>query len=140
MRGSPLIRAAIAFFIILSLGYPLSRMTGAGDASPAMTTPRPDSASTKTVHIALTFTLPPKSVKVSALGQEIWTETAPAAELEKDLSIAYPAEGVDLRFQVEWPDDAPIAAMRVKLTDPKGDDHEKSVWSKGPADEAVTFP
>lgn len=139
MRGSPLLRAAIAFFIILSLGWPLWQMTRGEDAErlpePVAATDAP-----KEIHLQLTFTRAPKSVKVSHLGNEIWSEAAPVEEIERDLKMLYPDEGVDLRFEIEWPSDAPLAAMRAKLTDPSGSEHEKGVWAKGPADEVLTFP
>jgi hypothetical protein len=47
---------------------------------------------------------------------------------------------VDLQFHIEWSDDAPLAAMRAKLTDPAGDNHEKSLWGKGVVDDVLTFP
>ena len=139
MRGSPLLRAAIAFFILLSLGWPLWQMTHGEDAERA---PEPVAAPAgpKEIHVQLTFTRAPESVKVSHLGKEILRESAPAEEIERDLKLAYPDEGVDLRFEIEWPAGASLAAMRVKLTDPSGEDHEKGVWAKGPADEVLTFP
>ncbi len=141
MRGSPLFRAALAFFIILSLGYPLWRMTGSEPAVPVQTAaPARAEAGPQKIHLQLTFTLPASSFKVLYLGKEIWSESAPGADLEKDLEVAYPKEGIDLHFQIAWPDDAPLAAVRVRLTDPSGETHEKSLWEKGPADEVLTFP
>ena len=34
----------------------------------------------------------------------------------------------------------PLAAARLQLTDPDGNEHVKSIWSRGPADEVLTFP
>ncbi|MEI9895564.1 MAG: hypothetical protein WDN28_17155 [Chthoniobacter sp.] len=88
----------------------------------------------------LTFTTAPKSFVVKHLDEEVWKATAPEADLEKEIALDYPDEGVDLQFHIEWPDDAPVAALRARLTDPAGDTHEKSVWGKGIVDEVVTFP
>ena len=139
MKGSPLLRAALAFFIILSLGWPLWQMTRGDDAERP---PAPVSAPAGPgkIYMQLTFTRAPERVKVSHLGHEIWSESMPAEEIERDLQLAYPEEGVDLRFEIAWPPGAPLAAMRVKLTDPSGGEHEKGVWAKGPADEVLTFP
>ena len=139
MRGSPLLRAAIVFLVILALGYPLWRMTRSSEAE-MPSAPKAAPAVPQELHLQLAFTLPPKSLRVLSLGKEIWQESAAPEEIEKDLKLLYPPEGIDLQFQVDWPDDAPLAAMRVKLTDPAGDEHEKTVWSKGPADEVLTFP
>ena len=138
MRGSPLLRALLAFLAILALGWPLRRLTTAADAPRAQ--PRAAVAGAQEIGLRLTFTLVPKSVKVLHLGQEVWSETAPAAEMERTIELAYPNAGIDLVFQIEWPADAPLAAMRASLTDPAGDAHEKSVWGQGSVDEAVTFP
>jgi len=138
MRGSPLLRAVLAFLAILALGWPLHRLTTAADAPREQ--PKTVVAEAKTIGLRLTFTLAPKSVKVLHLGQEVWSESAPAAELKHTLKLAYPAEGIDLQFQIEWPADAPLAAMRATLTDPDGDPHEHSVWGTSSVDEVVTFP
>lgn len=138
MRGSPLVRALFAFLAILALGWPLWRLTTAADVPREQ--PKPAVVEANGVGLRLTFTLVPKSVKVLHLGQEVWSESAPTAELEHKLKLAYPAEGIDLQFQIEWPADAPLAAMRATLTDPAGDAHEKSVWGTGRTEETVTFP
>lgn len=139
MRGSPLVRALIAFAILLSLGYPLWRLTRAPDAAPAppavavVTGP-------KVVGLHLTFTTAPKTVTVRHLEKDVWAETAPKAEMEREVQLVYPAEGVDLQFHIEWPDEGTLAALRVKFTDPAGDVHEKSIWGKGTVDAVLTFP
>jgi hypothetical protein len=138
MRGSPLLRALLAFLAILALGYPLRRLTVASEAPREQ--PKAIVAEAKEIGLRLTFTLVPKSVKVLHLGKEVWGETAPSAELERTLKLTYPDEGIDLQFLVEWPAEAPLAAMRATLTDPAGDAHEKSVWGQGSVEEVVTFP
>ncbi len=139
MRGSPLLRAAIAFFVLLALGFPLWRLTRASETSDEPARPTPV-AEAKAIHLQLDFTLAPKKVQVLYLGKEIWSETCPAAGMERDLSLVYPDQGVDLQFHVEWPEEAPLAAMRAKLTDPAGDTHDKSLWGTGPTDDVLTFP
>jgi hypothetical protein len=139
MRGSPLLRAAIALFVLLALGFPLWRLTHAAEAPQAQTPPAP-AAEAKAIHLQLDFTLTPKKIQVLHLGKEVWSENAPTAQMERDLKLAYPDQGVDLQFHIEWPDDAPLAAMRAKLIDPAGDTHEKSLWGKGAVDDVLTFP
>ena len=138
MRGSPLLRALLAFLAILALGWPLRRLTGAADAPREQ--PKAAVVAAKEIGLRLVFTLVPKSVKVLHLGREVWSETAPTAEMERTLKLAYPDAGIDLQFQIEWPADAPLAAMRAVLTDPAGEAHEHSVWGQGSAEEVVTFP
>ena len=139
MRGSPLVRAALAFLVILLLGWPLRELTGvspqAGPAQPAAT-----SMLAKEIELQLSFTAIPKAIRVLHLGKEVWREAAPATETERKLRVPFPKEGVDLQFEVEFPDGSPLAAMRVQLTDPAGDTHEKSLWGTGRIDEVLTFP
>jgi hypothetical protein len=141
MRGSPLVRALLAFLAIGLLGWPLWQLTRPQDVEAAAPAPAPAALTIKkAIHLHLTFTATPKSFVVRHLDEEIWKVDAPEAEMEHDVSIEYPDEGVDLQFHIEWPDDGPVAAARVQLTDPAGDPHEKSVWGKGIVDEVVTFP
>jgi hypothetical protein len=138
MRGSPLLRALLAFCIIALLGIPLWQLTRPETVVAAPAPPKAEVA--QAIHLHLTFTTVPKKVVVRNLDKVIWDGAAPEADMEHDVSIDYPAEGVDLQFHVEWPEDGPFSAMRVQLTDPAGDTHDKSIWGKGRTDEVVTFP
>ena len=140
MRGSPLLRALLAFCIIALLGIPLWQLTRPEVVVAAPAPPPAKEELAKAIHLHLTFTTVPKKVVVSNLDKVVWEVTAPEADLEHDVSMAYPAEGVDLQFHIEWPEDGLLSAMRVQLTDPAGDTHDKSVWGKGVDDEVVTFP
>ncbi|MEP6670518.1 MAG: hypothetical protein ABJF10_15265 [Chthoniobacter sp.] len=140
MRGSPLARALLAFFVIALLGWPRWQLTRSDEAVAA---PAPKAAAAtikKAIGLHLTFTTVPKSLAIKHLGEEVWKVTAPEADMEKNLSLDYPVEGVDLQFHIEWAEDAPLAALRVRLTDPAGDTHDKTVWGQGVVDEVVTFP
>lgn len=140
MRGSPLLRALIAFFCILALGYPIWKLTGqAAPQAPVAESAAVPAQQKASVRLQLSFTTSPSSVTVRHLGQEIWKISSPEAETEKEFSLEYPKEGVDLEFDVEWPGDT-LSAMRVVLTDPEGTAHEKSVWGQGETSEVLTFP
>ena len=82
----------------------------------------------------------PKRFVVTHLEKEVWAENAPQASMDHDLSIVYPEKGVDLVFHIEWGDEVTLSAARVRLTDPNGEAHEKSVFGKGTVDEVLTFP
>jgi hypothetical protein len=140
MRGSPLLRALIAFLILLSVGWPLWRLTQAEDAPPQAAVVISSPTEKKAIGLQLTFTAVPKSLTVRHLEAEVWTEPAPAAELEHEIQIPFPKQGVDLQFHLEWPDEAVWSAARVRLTDPDGEVHEKTIWGKGAVDEVLTFP
>jgi hypothetical protein len=140
MRGSPLLRALLAFIIVGLLGWPLRILTRPQAAAAPSSAPAAPSAQKKAIRLHLTFTTPPKSFVVRHLEDDVWKSTAPEADAEQEIKLEYPTEGIDLQFHIEWPDDAPLSAMRVQLTDPAGDTHDKSVWGKGTVDEVVTFP
>lgn len=137
MRGSPLFRALVAFGFILLLGLPLARMTRAAAVVAAVV---PHSESVREIRLALTFTVRPTSVRVRHLGKEIWTVQPAEMESEKTVSLLFPKEGVDLEFEAKFSDGAPLAAMRVRLTDPEGGEHEKTCWGRGEIDEVLSFP
>ena len=139
MRGSPLLRALFAFLAILSLGYPMWRLTRA-DESVVVALKPPTLAVAREIGLQLTFSTPPKSFRVLHLGQTIWNETAPSAERERKVQLVYPKEGIDLQFQADFPESTPHAALRVKLTDPDGTELEKSLWGSPNVDDVLTFP
>lgn len=139
MRGSPLLRALFAFLIIASLGWPLWQLTRPEAVAAPLLKPA-TAPIKKAISLHLTFTTVPKNLSVRHLEEEVWKEGAPQAEMDKEVSLDYPDEGIDLQFHIEWPDDGPVSALRVRLTDPAGDTHDKSIWGKGTVDEAVTFP
>lgn len=139
MRGSPLLRAALAFLAILSLGYPLRRLTKATESAPvAAATPAP--ATKGEITLQLTFSTPPKNLRVQHLGQPVWSEAAPTAEMERKVEVVFPKEGIDLQFQAEFPEGTERSAVRIRLTDPEGNDSEKSLWGGASIDEVATFP
>ena len=141
MRGSPLARALLAFLIIGLLGWPLWQLTRPEDVEAAAPTPAPAALEIKkAIGLHLTFTAVPKSFVIRHLDHDVWKEDTPNSDMEHQVSLHYPDEGIDLQFHVEWPDDAPLSAMRVQLTDPAGDTHDKTAWGKGVVDEVVTFP
>jgi hypothetical protein len=136
VRGSPLLRAVIAFIGIALFGVPLWNLTHR--ASVAVTAPVAE-VKAKPVRIEFTLTQPASRLSVRHLGKVVWTGEPTNNEANAEFSIPWPAEGVDLRIQADWPDDAPLAAARLKVTDPEGGEQERSIWSKGPSDEVLTF-
>lgn len=134
-------RALLAFIIIGLMGWPLWQLTKPQEVQASMPTPKlATPAVAKAIGLHLTFTSVPKSFVIRHLDKDVWKATAPEADMEQQVKLDYPDEGVDLQLHIEWADDAPLSALRVQLTDPAGDQHEKSVWGKGIVDEVVTFP
>lgn len=137
MRGSPLFRALVAFGILLALAWPLSRLTRTkAVAQPATVR---SSAPGKEATLQLTFTAAAHRIAVLHLGEEVWSDASRALEGTKVLKLAWPKEGVELDFRIEWPA-GPPAAARVLLTAPDGEAHERTIWGAGPAQEVLTFP
>ncbi len=137
MRGSPLLRALVAFAILALLSVPVRRLTRA-HAEPAMI--RADqSAPKKSFGIRLTFSHLPRELRVLHLGTNVWTEVPTAAELERVLKVEYPDEGIELEFQIAWPEDV-TGAMRIRATDPSGQNHDRTIWGRGNTEEVAAFP
>jgi hypothetical protein len=139
VRGSPLLRALFAFLGIAALGWPLWHVTSPEQAVAGPVAVRP-AVDAKAIGLQLAFTATPKSFAVKHLEKDIWVESAPQAAMEREVPLVFPEKGVDLVFHIEWPEGAPLAAARVRLTDPAGDTHEKSVWGQGTVDEVLSFP
>lgn len=136
MRGSPIIRALLAFLALLALAPLLAKVTSAAPRVAAVETVAP----TRKVALALTFTALPKRIVILHLGREVFSKAEPAAEEETTLDIPWPEQGGELLFKVEWPADAPLAAMRVRLTDPRDVEIERSLWGAGPTETVLNFP
>ncbi len=138
MRGSPLLNALLAFLVIGLLGFPVQRLTRAAVVMTA--TPAPAKATEHLqVPIELRFTTPPKTVRIQHLGKPIFSADAPGSSLDVELSLRWPAEGVDLLFEIGWPEDAPLSAARVVLTDPASNEHTATIWGTGPTPKVLTF-
>ena len=139
MRGSPLLRALLAFVVIGLLGWPLARLTHRSEAKAIGAVPAAV-AEEKPVFVAMTFTQPPLRVSISHLGQEKWASSEiKEAEMEAKFALAWPAEGVDLRVAIDWPEGPSLMGAQVRVTDPEGTEHVASIFAKGPADEILTF-
>jgi len=137
VRGSPLVRALLAFVALLALAFPLWRLTHATAAPGAA--PVLEDSPESAIRLHLTFTSIPQSVKVLHLGREIWHEAAPTAGMEREVALPFPQEGIELEFQVTWSGDT-LSAARVILTDPDGEAHERSLWGRSEVTEVLSFP
>ena len=137
MTGSPLLRALLAFLAIASTGFPLWKLTRPNAATAA---PQPAAVVHSGISVVLTFSEAPESCSILHLGKVLWTQRMPAGEVQETLQLEYPREGIDLEIQVAWPPADKPAAMRVKITDPDGNEHEKTIWGRGAMDEVLTFP
>ncbi len=138
MRGSPLLRAALTLLVLLGLAPFLWQMTRPkADATPMVATPVTGPAK---IGLVLSFTTPPKRVSIQHLGKPVWQKERPEAREECELELPWPKEGGELRFTVEWPEESPLAAMRAVLTEPNGNELERSLFGRGPVDKVLGFP
>lgn len=139
MRGSPLWRAIIAFLLIATTGIPLWKLTHRAEATSAAA-PVPPAVESKTAQVEFTLTQPASQISIWHLGKRVWSGEALEGKADAELTIPWPAEGVDLRFVIEWPGDARTSAARVQLTAADGTEYDRSIWSPtGPADKVLTF-
>jgi hypothetical protein len=139
MRGSPLLRALIVFAALLALAPAVWRMTNAEVPKPvAVAAEKPGEI--PELQVALNFTTMPKRVAIVHLDAEVWAKDDPEADEEFALKLQWPNEGGDLLFKVTWPDDAPLAAMRVRLTDPADNEIERNLWGRGQTEKVLRFP
>ena len=139
MRGSPLIRALLAFVIILLAGYPLWHLTEPGPVAAPVDAPEAPAEQARPIHLEFTFTRPPTAVQVLHLGKEVWSGSALETTAETKIEVPYPEQGIELVFSVNWPEGEP-AAMRVRLRTPSGDEHERTLWGEGETTEVLSFP
>jgi hypothetical protein len=137
MRGSPLLRAALTFLVILGLAPLLWQMTRP-DA--VVAPPHSEVTPLGKVTLELAFTTAPKHVTIQYAGQVVWTKDQPDAREDCELMLPWPKQGGELVFQVDWPPDAPLSAMRARLTNPDNIEYERSLWGRGHAETALAFP
>ena len=130
----------MSFAALLALGVPLWHLTRPRAAPALLDNGAADATvSPEPVRLHLEFTRPARVLKVFHLGKEIWAVTSPPRTIEKTLPIEWPEEGIDLRCRIEWPEEEVLAAARIHLTAPDGSVEERSIWSRGAADEILTF-
>ena len=133
-------RAVIVFAALLALGPLLWKLTHSQGAPPVSERVTVQSPSPVHVSVLLTFSTLPKKVAILHLGREVWAKAQPGIEEAAAFDIPWPKEGVELRALVGWPEGSPPAAMRMRVTDPAGDKHDRSVWGRGAVDEVIVFP
>lgn len=136
MRGSPIFRALVALAILLALGWPLHRLLDASETERGGPVEKVEQK--RPVHLQVSFTAAPAALRVLSLGETVWTEANPGLEVERDLTVAYPKEGIELQVEIDWLEEARNAA-KVVLTDPEGAQHPGFVWGSGKTTEVITF-
>jgi hypothetical protein len=144
VRGSPFLRSLCAVCVLLLAAVPLWRLThrkAAANVAPrAVGTDAHAATADVPVQMRIEFTSPPRTLRVVHLARELWVIENPPALVEQTVRLPWPPEGIDLRVQIEWPNNAPLAAARVVVLAPDRAEFERSIWGRGPVDEVLTFP
>jgi hypothetical protein len=100
-------------------------------------TPSAPEAAAK-VHIAMTFAHAPADFQVLHLGKVIWEGRQAGDTMQKDFSMEFPKEGIDLEIKAEWLPGTPLTAVRVIVTHGYGSS-DKTAWGKDNLDAVMTF-
>jgi hypothetical protein len=136
MRGSPLLRAVFVLLVLALAAIPIWKLTHQAGASMDSTSTTPDKKTP--VHIVLTFAQAPAGFQVLHLGKVIWEGRQPGDTVQKDFSMEFPTEGIDLEIKADWLPGTPLTALRVAVTHGYGSS-EQTAWGKENLDAVLTF-
>ncbi len=142
MKGSPLLRAALALGVLLALGWPLNVITRpAEDVLPVVQeAPHASSPSAAAeLPLKLTFSRPAKNAELLYSGKRVWFAERPPVSVSVKLEIPFPQEGIELEARAHWEDEEQ-SALRLQLTTPQGDEIDRSVWARQTLQAIVPFP
>jgi len=144
MHGSPLLRTGAIILLLLAAGIPMWRMTHESAAASVNVAPASDASAPDrqtVVHLAVAFAQKPLRFEISHLGKAVWSmDMVTGLTAEKDVSMAYPKEGVDLEFKVVWPPGTALAAARLSVAADDAEPVAKSLWGAGQVDDVLSFP
>lgn len=137
MRGSPVLRGLAVVAALLVLLVPLIRMTSS--RTPATALPRSEEPHTNSaVVLRLTSSSAPFTFSVSHLGSVIWAGNSLEPRIEKELSIPFPAEGIDLLVSANWETTAP-SALEVAIIRDGRQPSAQTLWGEGSVSDVLTF-
>jgi hypothetical protein len=137
MRGSPMARAILTVIALLTLLFPLQRLTS-HQSAPLLQPPAQSSTVKKKIHLELTSTTLPFKFQVTHGGRPIWSGQSTSPTIATDTELKFPLEGIDLVLDVSWPQDKETA-VRFALTPEGSDPIVKTVWGTMSASEVLTF-
>jgi hypothetical protein len=121
MKGSPLLRIALALLGISFTAVPLLRLTGARDSIAA---PAPVSLSMppKETPVTLRLRFSPALIRARVLheGRELLSVVEPSEwSLASEASLPIVPEGIELEVHAEWPGNTEPAALTLEV-EPSG--------------------
>jgi hypothetical protein len=139
MQGSPLFRTALVVAVLLLLLFPLMHLTKAPTATQAATSLPPEVNKTRKIHLQLASTRLPLHFELIHLGRTIWSGEATENEIQKEIEIKFPKEGIDLELKGRWNGGNALGAVKLTVTPDSAEPIEKTVWAKEDFDEVLTF-
>jgi hypothetical protein len=137
MKGSPLLRVLFVAIALLAVLWPLRSLTTHRTESPSaqlQTAGIPGS----NVRLVLTSTAFPFTFEISHLGKSIWRGEATESSVVRDVTMAFPSEGVDLLVDAKWQGDKQ-AAVKLDVTVDGGDTTTRTLWGTGGVSGVMTF-
>jgi hypothetical protein len=137
MKGSPLARAFLTIFALLTLLLPLQHLTSHQGAAVQLP-PNQVSVIKQKLHLELTSTTVPFKFRVSHGGEPIWSGESSSTVVATDTQLRFPPEGIDLVLDVSWDQDKETA-VRLALRPQDSDTITRTVWGTRSASEVLTF-
>ena len=96
------------------------------------------SEETVPVQVALNSTKVPFHFEIEHLGKPLWAGDAKTNGVEKEISMRFPNEGVDLFVSASWSDAGP-AVLKITVTPGNGEPITKMLWGDGNVSDVLTF-
>lgn len=121
---------------LLALLVPLRSFTTTRAAPVVM----PASAATEaeSVHLQIVSTATPFTFSVSHLGRIVWQGESSTSPVEKDVSLPFPKEGIDLALDAKWTSGA-TGAVKLSVTRGDEDPVAQTTWGDGAVSDVFTF-
>ncbi len=145
MRGWPSIELAALACALALVVLPLHAFTfgrrpapPGGHSLPAHV--HPDDGAFRVIHASLRFAHPPQRFEVSVADQTVWSGrpggmTRVAGRFEASLPDGF----LDLRLEVEWPENTPESAVELTLEPDEMETRSRTVWGTGRLDANPTY-
>jgi hypothetical protein len=122
--------------VLLALLVPLRRFTTTRAATAVMPVAAP--TANERVHLQIVSTATPFTFSVSHLGRIVWQGESPTSPVEKDVSLPFPKEGIDLALDAKWTSGA-TGAVKLSVTRGEEDPVAQTTWGDGAVSDVFTF-
>lgn len=128
-------RAGLVLLALLLLIFPLRSLTNRR--------PRPGIAAASEapalrLHLTITSTTFPFRFSISHLGRAVWVGESSGSSSAKDLSLAFPPEGIDLLVEASWAGKKETA-VRLDVSREAAVPVAKTLWGTDGVNDVLTF-